>query len=170
MSFCQPDKRLIGIAAIAATLSLTNVGLSMAAGLPSAELYSLVPGLNTQEFSDSTHKVVSYTFSVVNEGAREVFIRHVGRSGPGLELLGPIGAEMSQRLVRPTGVGKTLTVRAHNSTALTVWFQVKNCAKVPKGNWPLPFDASWGGGKWQRVNMQLSTSGDAAQWQKSIAD
>jgi hypothetical protein len=143
--------------------------LSMAAGLPSAERYSLVPGPDTQMYSDTIHKYVSYSFTIVNEGARNVFIRHIGQSGPGLELLVPTGTGMNQRLIRPTGVGKTLTVRAHKSTGVTLWFQVNNCAKVPTGNWPIPLDASWGSANWQRVNLRLSF-GDPVQWQKSIAD
>jgi hypothetical protein len=162
-SFC----RLLRIGALAAVLTLGVSDLAMAAGIRSASDYFLSTGPTYQMYGDRIHRYVSYTFSLVNGSSRAVLIRKVGQNGPGLQLLVPSGSGMTQKLIPPSGLGKTHTVLPHKSIRLTVWFYVSECAKVPKGSWPLAMDAAWRTSTWQRVGLQMQSAG-SVQWQRSL--
>jgi hypothetical protein len=149
--------RLLRTTALIALLTLGASGPAMATGSRSANSYDLSTGPTFQSGGDRIHRNVTYTFTIVNGSSRDVLIRRVGQSGPGLKLLIPSGWE------------DTRTIRPHKSISETVKFHVSNCAKVPKGTWPLTMDASWNTGTWQRVSLQLTTAGPL-QWQKFIAD
>ncbi len=158
--------RLAALAALAAAFALSTVNFAAAAGTPSASIYSLSPGPKTQTTSDRIHKIVSYTFTVVNGNSRRVLLRRIGQNVPGLELLVPNGSGTKQNLIPPSGPGKTHVIRAHMSITLTVWYRVSDCANVPKGPWPLAMDVAWSSEKWQRVALQLPSA--SVPWPKSL--
>ena len=154
---------------LVAVLTLGTGDLVMATGFPSASRYALSAGPTFQAYGDRIHRYVSYTFTLVNGSSRKILIRKIGQNGPGLQLLVPSGSGKTQKLVPPSGVGTTQTVSPHKSIRLTVWFHVSDCAKVPKGSWPLTMDVAWSTSKWQRVNLQIASAG-SMRWQKFIAD
>ena len=163
------NRRHIRIGALAVMLALGAGSSVAAAGIRSASTYFLSSGSTIQMSGDRIHKDVSYVFTLVNGNARKVFVRGIGRSGPGLELLVPRGSGTTMRLDPPSGPGTTHTVPAHKSIRLTVWFHVSDCSTVPRGSWPLTMDVAWSPGKWNRVGLQM-TSGLSVQWQKSLAN
>lgn len=157
LKMMKSQSHLCQVGVLTVILTLGTCGLAMAAGIHSASDYSLSTGPRFQTTGDRTHKNVSYTFSLVNGNSRDVLVRDVGQSGPGLQL------------IVPSGWGKTRTVLPHKSMNLTVTFHVSDCVKVPTGSWPLKMQVAWKAGKWQLVNLQMTNAG-SMQWQKFIAN
>ncbi len=167
MSKSPKSKRyLVRAVAFVLAFSLGGVNLALAAGTPSASIFSLSTGPKTQTTSDRVHKLVSFTFTLVNGESREILIRQVGQNAPGLQLLIPIGTGTKQKLIPPSGPGKTRAIPAHKSILLTVWYHVSDCAKVPKGPWPLTVDLAWSSGKWQRAALQMPSA--SVPWPRSV--
>ena len=161
--------RLFRTGVLAAVLTLSASNLVSAAGIRSASHYFLSTGPTIQGFGDRTHKNVSETFTLVNGNSRIVLVREIGQNGPGLKLLVSSGSGTTQKLIARSGPGTTQRIPPHKSIRLTVWYHVSNCAKVPKGSWPLTMDVAWNSGKWRRVSLQMP-SGASVPWPRSITD
>lgn len=171
-SFEEDLMRRLSSAVIVSLVVILTIGasnLAAASGTRSASNYSLSPGPNFQTYADVGHKYVSESFSLVNGNSRKLLVRGIGQSGPGLQLLIPTGSGVAEKLIPPSGPGMTKTVPPHKSIRLTVWLHVIDCAKVPKGSWPLTMDVAWTSGKWQRVSLQMP-SGRLAPWPRSLTD
>jgi hypothetical protein len=150
----KPRSRVVGTVVLVAALTL---GLSaVASALPTrgGGYYFLTDGLDYQ-LTTLGHRTLIYTFTIQTGSSHEVFVRNIGRNGPGLHLL--TSSEWKEiRIIPP-----------HESISVTMKYRVNNCAKVPKGNWPLAFEASWYDGKWYPVRMQMQGAG-TQQWQQSL--
>jgi len=163
-------KLTIGVVtSLLAVLILGTGDLAMAAGTRSADSRFLSTGPDFQTYSDSGHKYVSETFTLVNGNSREILVRKIGQNGPGLQLLVPSGSRTTQKLIPPSGSGATHAVLRHKSIRLTVWYHVSDCAKVPRGSWPLTMDVAWTAGKWQRVRLQMP-SNSSVPWPRSLTN
>lgn len=159
--------RFLLIGALAGVLTLSTGDLAMATGIRSADDYFLSTGPTYQAYGDRIHQYVSETFTLTNGNSRDVLVRRIGQNGPGLQLLVSSGSGKTQKLIPPSGPGKTRIVPPHKSIRLTVWYHVSDCAKVPKGSWPLTMDVAWSSGKWQRVGLQMPST-PSVQWQMAL--
>jgi hypothetical protein len=157
------------VVTLVAVLTLGTGTLALADGVRGASDYFLSTGPTYSMSGDRVHKYVSETFTLTNGNSREVLVRRIGRNGPGLQLLVSTGSGMNQKLAPPSRPGKTRIVPPHKSIRLTVWYHVSDCAKIPKGPWPLTMDVAWSTAKWQRVNLQLP-SVPTVPWPRSMTD
>ena len=164
-------KRPIGgaVVSLVVVLALGTGNPAMAAGIRSASNYFLSTGPTYQMSGDRVHQYVSETFTFTNGISREVRIRMIGQNGPGLRLRVPSGSRTTQKLIPSTGSEKVQTVPPHKSIRLRVWYYISDCARVPKGIWPLTMDVAWSSGKWQRVSLQMP-SGLSVPWLRSMTD
>jgi hypothetical protein len=131
---------------------------AFAANAPNAETYFLSTGTKWDVNADTVNRDVGYTFSIETGLSRAVLVREIGRSGPGLQL---------QNL--PTW-RTTRTIPPHKSISVTLRYHVSDCATVPNGDWPLRLEASFKGGAWHVITMQINSGPGTPEWQKSIAD
>ena len=157
------------VVSLVAVLTLGTGNLAMASGISSANDHFLSTGPTFQMSGDRIDKYVSETFTLVNGNAREILVREIGQNGPGLQLLVSSGSGKTQKLIPPSGPGRTQFVPPHKSIRLTVWYYVSDCVKVPKGSWPLTMDIAWSSGKWQRVSLQMP-SDPSVPWPRSMTD
>lgn len=164
-------RRPIGgaVVSLVVLLALGTGNPAMAARIRSASDYSLSTGPTYQMSGDRVHKYVSETFTLTNGNSREVLIRMIGQNGPGVQLRVPSGSGRTQKLIPSTGSGKMQIVPPHKSIRLRVWYHVSDCAKVPKGSWPLTMDVAWSSGRWQRISLQMP-SGASVPWPRSMTD
>jgi hypothetical protein len=150
-------KYLVG--ALALLAMLTSLAAGPASASPHSQTagdYFLSTGPSFQESGGVTHHNVTLTFSLETGASREVFIRDVGRSGPGLQL------------VKPSWWRTMQVIPPHETIVETIQYHISDCAKVPKGNWPLQLQVWGGAGKWHVITVQMAAFTD--QWQQSLAD
>jgi hypothetical protein len=140
-------------------LALVTSAPTLASGAPNGETYFLSTGGDFGIYADTVHRNVSYTFTIETGSSHEVLVREIGRSGPGLQLLIP-STWRTKRVIAP-----------HKSISITIRYHVSDCATVPGGDWPLRLEASWSGGVWHMITVQMPNFGTSApEWQKSIGD
>jgi hypothetical protein len=152
-------KRTVTAWLLLSALTLTTATPALASGTPNAGTYFLSTGVDSHANVDTLRRDVSYTFALRTDSSREVLVRDIGRSGPGLQLLIP-STWRTTRIIAP-----------HKSIGVTLRYHVSDCGKVPGGNWPLRLEASWSGGAWHVITVQMNNSGSGSlDWQKSIVD
>jgi hypothetical protein len=151
-------KHLAATFALVGLLVLVVSTSASAISTRSEGFYFLSTGDSFQINSDSAHRNAGYTFTLETGSSREVLVRDIGRSGPGLQLQ------------KPTTLRQTRVIPPHESISITLHYHVSSCAKVPKGDWPLELEVAWKSGKWYRVKVQMLNAGLSLQWQKSIAN
>jgi hypothetical protein len=145
--------------ALFGAMTLVTASAALPALASNAGPYLLATGTSSQTYVDFSTRVVSYSFTLGTGASHDVFIRDVGRSVPGLQLLIPSGWR-DARMIAP-----------HTSIRVTLRFHVSHCNLVPSGTWPLTLEASWGDREWRVINVQMNNSGsDSLEWQQSIAD
>jgi hypothetical protein len=150
-------RRTVTALLLLSVLTLVTAVPAFAAGTPNAGTYFLSTGRNFHTYADTVQRNVSYTFTIETGSSHEVLLREFGRSGPGLQLL-ISSTWRTTRIIAP-----------HKSISVTVRYHVIDCAEVPGGNWPLKVEASWNGGEWHVITVQIPSAG-LGEWQKSIAD
>ena len=96
---------------------------------------------------------------VSNDGWWPVTVREVGRSGPGLELLGVEGWDRGV----PSPFPATLPPRS--GIGATVVYRITDCQGYPRGSWPLTavVERPWG-----VMTVDVRPEHDWPQWQEDI--
>jgi hypothetical protein len=114
---------------------------------------------------EETNSVLRIQFELANAGWFPVTVQAVGRSGPGLELLGvePGEHEYAGRTADPPF---PVTLRPGQSRTATLVYRITECADVPRGLWPVVAHV-------QRSVMSMSVdvideAGDP--WQERVTD
>lgn len=120
-----------------------------------APILNLSQGSSFESFVDSSKKIVSFTFPLVNGNSMTIFVRHVGSTMPGLTI--EKTPEWSTQ--RPDF--------ANSSFSETITYRVSNCSLVPRGVIESTLQARTPDGLWQTLRIPL-TSGLSQQWQKTI--
>ncbi len=96
---------------------------------------------------------------VLNDGSWPVTVRDIGRSGPGMQLLGVEGWE------RGTPSPFPVTLAAHTGIGATLVYRVTDCAGYPRGSWPVTavVERPWG-----VMTVDVVPGHDWPQWQEDI--
>jgi hypothetical protein len=95
---------------------------------------------------------------VVNAGWWPVTVREVGRSGPGLELL---GVEGPGRAASPFPV----TLQPDGRVEATLVYRITDCANYPRGSWPVTavVDRPWGA-----MTVDVEPEYEWPVWQENV--
>jgi hypothetical protein len=96
---------------------------------------------------------------VSNDGWWPVIVRDIGRSGPGLELLGVEGWDRGVPSPFP------VTLPAHTGVGATLVYRITDCVGYPRGSWPVTavVDRPWGA-----MTVDVRPEQDWPQWQEEI--
>jgi hypothetical protein len=138
-----------------------GIGVSRSSHPPTTRFTSTAPIRNLSDgesftsTEDPIHRIVTYSFPLVNSNSSEVFIRHMGSNVPGLALV----TTPAWSTQRPDPAGGSLRE--------TITYHVSTCSLVPRGVVYITFQARTFSGVWQ--TLRLSLAGDGVHpWQITI--
>lgn len=139
------------MAVVVAVLGLAPWSDATALG---ARSFGPMTALQWSTNADTRDHDANFSFSLVDESGRPAYVREIGSSGPGFDL------------VRPARWGRVEKVPGHGSLAVTVSFHVTHCAPLPVGSNVLMLDASWTRSHWRAVRLDMNAPGE---WQRAHA-
>jgi hypothetical protein len=148
-------KFLIRTVTVLAVVTLASTTAAYAIGTRSAGDYHL----SNQGEIVFIHvgRNVNFTFTLETGSSREVLLRDIGQSGPGIQLR------------TSSGWSTTRVIAPHKSITVTLKYRIIDCARVPKHDWPLRLEARWESGKWYSISVQITTF-EGIPWQTYIAE
>jgi hypothetical protein len=101
---------------------------------------------------------------LLNTGWWPVTVVGVGRSAPGLELLGVEGD------CRPEGTGDRcvpLSLAPHTGVGMTLVYRISDCATAPMGDWPVTAAVRR---PWGDVTVTVAEEFGISSWQSAAVD
>lgn len=150
----------LGVAAVAALVLL-------AAGVAVWRTGLIVPRLawpdGLHEWSTDPDGTLRIDFLVSNEGEFPVTVENVGRSAPGLQLLGVVAGTVgfpSSEPVFPTRLAP------HTGVGAVLIYRITSCLEAPTGSWPVTarVERPWGT---MTVEVQ-DISNNISPWQEDV--
>ena len=122
---------------------------------PPAKTYGLRAGDTFRTTSDSESRVVTYSFEVVNDSRRDLFIRLEGRS------------QADMTIVRKANFDAIYELPSHSRRQVTVAYHIGSCKDRILGYWPIPFEVGQGRTLMARVSVSPPLAG-RLQWQEYL--
>lgn len=129
----------------------------VARNYPPATIVGLRAGDAFRTTSSSLSRTVTYSFDVVNDSNRAVFLRVAARSGGDMTV------------VRNASYDALRMIPPKSSRQVTVAYHIGKCSHRMRGDWPIPFDVGRSQSTETRVSLSPPLAGKL-QWQEYLVD
>ncbi|HEY7223815.1 MAG TPA: hypothetical protein VH561_09530 [Micromonosporaceae bacterium] len=113
--------------------------------------------------TQSDEGVVRIDFQIVNDGRFPVTVQSVGRSGPGLELLGVEGGRVENPTPDVHPFPTTLAPGTVISAVLV--YRITDCTHIPTGSWPVTAQVHR---PWGTMTVDVPEQGFIEPWQTQV--